>query len=159
MKILLFFLIILSLNLYASLPDGSLPGHAPGLEFTQAEKLCEAINKRLPTAREWAKYAQDHGAQGILEIDYIQNQLSGQVPGGYTLIETLNGPLSLRDDFYYSNQNFKEPRSFSGSYSYWSSSRSKKMGANYMIAFKGTDDMSAWFIPADFERGTWCIAR
>ncbi len=59
----------------------------------------------LPTARDWAKFGQENGAKGIMEVSEVGD---GQIPAGYQKIVVTN-PGGQRDEFYYNEQGYKAP--------------------------------------------------
>lgn len=71
------------------------------IEYYNAVYSCPQ-NSHLPTAREFAKFAQDNGAKGILELEQIDTE---NVPGGYTKISVFNSD-GYNDQFYYSSSGF-----------------------------------------------------
>lgn len=91
-----------------------------------AQEICPA-NMRIPSAREWAQFAQEHGAKGILEL----NQVSGQIPEGYEQHRVLNandqGVYSTRDRFYFNKSGYKPPSNVIGQYQFWTSSSAQSL--------------------------------
>jgi hypothetical protein len=95
--------------------DGSVK---TGVNQYQADALCKAQGKRLPTLRELAVEANKHGAE-MLELNQVS---SGKPPTGFHLVSVRNAD-GKRDHFYYSTGNYARPR-YSGDHWTWSSSLS-----------------------------------
>ncbi len=75
----------------------------PQYTHPNAKSFCESLGKRLPTSREMAKFATEHGARGLLEpADY-----KGQ--DGYQEIRRTTASYNAELDFYYSAEGYISP--------------------------------------------------
>jgi hypothetical protein len=86
-------------------------GIALHMKHYDADKHCQALKMRLPTARELALYSQSLGAQGISETE----------KDGYNLVigsDSAGNP----DHFYFNRTGYKRPAGDLGDYWFWSSS-------------------------------------
>ncbi len=89
-------------------PNGSIRNTT----YFEAESICSSRGQRLPTAREWALYAQAFGAEGVSEID--------PEDGLHILIRGLDS-VGSPDLFYYSSWGYLRSKT-QDYHSYWSSS-------------------------------------
>jgi hypothetical protein len=79
-----------------------LKGHALYMSQPQADAYCKSKNMRLPTAREYALYAQSNGSKGILD--------GSPAAGDYdsSMIDAI-GSDSKEDKFYFNPKGFPTP--------------------------------------------------
>ncbi len=87
--------------------------------FDQAVIACPP-GYRLPTAREFAVYAQSRGAKGILETYDVPTGQTPLLP--YLKISVVN-PDNSRDEFYFNYEGFVPEQSDLREHYFWSSSR------------------------------------
>ncbi len=107
-------------------PDGSV--HKVSL--ADAPFYCAGPDKHLPTAREFAEFAQSQGAKGIRETAFAGAplwQVSSEIAqnekeGFYPIYETVVGQ-GTTVDFYFNETDYKKPPGDFGQNWFWSSSR------------------------------------
>lgn len=105
-------LIISSAAWALELPDPAIKDNRiVALNKPQAEEYCRRQNKRLPTVRELAQWAQERGAAGIKEPStkggFDRTELSNMRDKGFDPVFHVERYPSMSIDFYFSRQGFK----------------------------------------------------
>jgi hypothetical protein len=120
----LFFLIFaVCPNLYATAELGDIVTSSDSkpilMEFEDAEEFCHDMAMRLPTAREYASFAQPQGATGIRESKFrnqpiqssmVRAESSKNAKEGFARVDKLTTSGRIVPDFYYSPKGFRHSR-------------------------------------------------
>jgi len=110
-------------------PDGH--GNLMWTNYDYAVQLCALKGSRLPTAREYAKFAEGLGAQGISQKESL----------GYEFIDAFALDGKNRVSFYYNNQGYVTSQPNIGGLVYWTSSLEYRLDKSrkYAYLFSGDD--------------------
>jgi hypothetical protein len=123
-------------------PPKSKRGYLPYVEFREATAYCKNLGMRLPTAREYAKYAQSLGAKGVRETAFASASINDprvkeeiaknsnekffavfKSPVFETYTDYPQTPDSrILIDFYYSSDGYTKPSGARLDDRYWTSS-------------------------------------
>ncbi len=112
----LLFMVISFVSLTGFSFDAEVATENPQYNHPDAKSFCESLNKRLPTSREIARFAMDHGAQGILEPADYKNQ------PGYKKINRTIANYNAELDFYFNDSGYISPEADIKSPWIWTSS-------------------------------------
>jgi hypothetical protein len=110
--------VLLTLSTHASVPAARAShltdivrksdGSVRYMYINEADDYCSSHGMRLPTAREYALYAQSLGAEGVSDI----------AKEGYYLINGYDA-VGDADNFYFSNKGYQRPAGELGNRSFW----------------------------------------
>ncbi len=114
MKYLLIALSLTALTAFTFKPQ--LDSDIPQYTHPDAKSFCESLGKKLPSSREMAKFAMDHGAVGILEPSQYRNQ------SGYMAINRTTANYHAELDFYFNGDGYVSPEPDSQAPWLWTSS-------------------------------------
>ncbi len=126
-----------------------------------AKKACRSTrtypNQHLPTARELARFAEQHGALGIKEISEY-NLLSDTEKKKYSLVKgsSMSGKA---DPFYYSYQGYSAPSEEFKNAFFWSSSiRPDNFNGSNIYGIFGLDGQITAFLKTQYVgTGVFCV--
>lgn len=92
--------------------------------YSNGLNYCRSKGAHLPSAREFAQFAESHGAKGILEIDEVKKKYNGVPPMGYQFYhyKTPNSNNGT-DEFYFNEDGYKTPSRIFAENTFLASSR------------------------------------
>ncbi len=96
-------------------------GSVKYMNQNQAIQYCLGQGAHLPSAREWAQYSFMLVAEGILEVDFVDSNLGGRPPVGYSLINAKDFLTGSSDAFYFNLTGYQRPEGELGdNWFFWS---------------------------------------